>query len=86
MVKAGYSKNIKPEFRRGRKKDAKRDVAHYGKAKLEVEKDGYMIKAGNKWSIHRRARHITAVHTYYGGKIPKIVMDAAYYGGKYWKL
>ena len=48
MVKAGYSKNIKPGFRRGRKLDGKTDVAHYGKAKLEVEKDGYMITAGNK--------------------------------------
>jgi len=59
MVKAGYSENTTPEFRRGRKLDSKTDVAYYGKIKLEVQKEGYIIMAGNKWSSYRCATHIT---------------------------
>lgn len=61
MAKEGYSKNIKPKFRRRRKLDGKTDVEHYDKVKPEVEKDRYITMAGSKWSTHRRARHITAV-------------------------
>jgi len=84
LVKAGYSENTTPVFRRERKLDNKTDVTHYGMAKLEFEKDGYIIMTRNKWSSYRRARYITVNDIiYYGGKNMTVLPNAAYYGEKY---
>ena len=61
----GYRENTTTESWWRRTLDSYTDVTHYDKVELEVEKDGYTMMAGNKWSSYRRARRRETTVTYY---------------------